>query len=182
MGRQRIRLPPIALPKRWLASTLRGESVSADWSHAERANLAEACDSTGWLPLLEMRQLPPNYAAVLARCELARDGLGLPIDAAVLRDLVERVRGLLTRHPLGWHDDSPGGAGRYDIYTADLYLFVQPLVASAILYRYLAMRGRGIDSNCAWSSVSARNGAAFTQSIHRCAGGLLDDRAGALAV
>lgn len=134
------------------------------WSNLERANLADACDSTAWIPLLEQRQLPANYAAVLARCELARDALGLPIDGATLRDLAERTGRLLTRHPLGWHDDSPLDAGRYDIYTADLYLFVQPLVAATAFAAQL--RGpwqRGITSVLSLvEMIGARNGAAFT--------------------
>lgn len=139
-------------------------TVLAGWSEAERANLAEACDSSGWLPLLDLKQLPANYAAVLARCELARRALGLPIDDAILRDLVDRVRGLLTRHPLGWHDDSPIGAGRYDIYTADLYLFVQPLIAAPEFAAQLADPWqRGVASVLELAEkIGARNGAAFT--------------------
>lgn len=138
--------------------------VTEGWSDAERANVADACDSTGWLPLLDQKQLPANYAAVLARCELARAALGLAIDDAVLRDLVDRVHGLLTRHPHGWHDDSPVGAGRYDIYTADLYLFLQPLVAADAFAAQLAEPWqRGVHSVLQLvEQIGARNGAAFT--------------------
>lgn len=90
-----------------------------------RAELVEACDSTSWIELLD-GVLPANYAAVLARCELARRALGLPVDGAVVDDLVERTRGLLTRNPAGYLDDSEDGrSGRYDIYSVDVYLFTE---------------------------------------------------------
>ena len=59
------------------------------------ANVAEACDSTSFIPLLLDGKLPRNYAAVLARCELARRRLGLLDDEAALDDLVARTTELL---------------------------------------------------------------------------------------
>ena len=39
---------------------------------SQRDEVARACDSTDWLPLLDAG-LPRNYSAVLARCEAGRD-------------------------------------------------------------------------------------------------------------
>jgi glycosyltransferase involved in cell wall biosynthesis len=135
----------------------------ADFSEAERANLAEACDSTSWCALLDAGQLPANYAAVLARCEVARSRLGLAIDGARLDRLIERTVALLTRSALGWHDDSPVHAGRYDIYLADLYLFLEPLAEDAVFApRLAAAWARGARSAIGLvERVGARNGAAF---------------------
>lgn len=87
-------------------------------------NVAEACDSTSFIPLLHDAKLPRNYAAVLARCELARQRLGLLDDTDTLDDLVVRTADLLAP---GYLDDSQSRIGRYDIYTADSYLFTEPL-------------------------------------------------------
>lgn len=96
------------------------------WSGAERDELLAAVDSTSWLPLLD-EGLPANYAAVLARCELARAALGLEVDPGVLDDLLARTRRLLSANPGGHLDDSgAAGEGRYDVYTADVYLFCEP--------------------------------------------------------
>ncbi len=94
---------------------------------ADRAEIAEAADSTEWIPLLEEGVLPRNYAVVLARCELARQALGLDVDGAVLEGLVERVAALLSEHPEGWLDDSGAHRGQVDMYTVDAYLFAEPL-------------------------------------------------------
>lgn len=84
----------------------------------------EACDSTSFVPLLLEGKLPRNYAAVLARCELARQQLGLLDDDRALVDLLRRTEELLAP---GYLDDSQSGIGRYDIYTADIYLFTEVL-------------------------------------------------------
>jgi glycosyltransferase involved in cell wall biosynthesis len=90
-------------------------------------NLAAACDSTSFIDLLRQRQLPRNYAAVLARCEVARARLGLiEPDSDVLGDLLERTARLLRGNPHGYLDDSHTRSARYDIYTADIYLFTEP--------------------------------------------------------
>jgi hypothetical protein len=103
-------------------------SLLATMPDAARSDVLEACDSTDWIELLDTGLLPANYAAVLARCELARADLGMATDATVLDGLVERVAALLDRNPVGYLDDSPDGRGnRYDIYTADIYLFTEPL-------------------------------------------------------
>ena len=94
-----------------------------------RAEVAQAVDSRDWVELLDAGGLPRNYAAVLARCELDRDALGLVDDRAALDGLVERVRELLGEHPAGLLDDSTDRAGRYDIYSADVWLFCEPLAS-----------------------------------------------------
>lgn len=96
------------------------------WPEELRDNLAAAVDSTDWVPLLD-EGLPRNYAAVLARCELARRDLGLPVDDAMFTDLLRRTREMLQRNPLHFLDDSTGGVGRTDIYTVDVWHFTEPL-------------------------------------------------------
>jgi hypothetical protein len=92
----------------------------------QRAAVATACDSTAWIPMLD-GALPRNYAAVLARCELARSALGLDIDDTVVAELLERAHALMSANPGGWLDDSEDGLGhRYDMYTIDLVLFTEP--------------------------------------------------------
>ena len=93
---------------------------------AMRENLAAACDSSSWIELLDGGSLPRNYAAVLGRCELARYRLGLLDDDRAARALAARTGLLLTEHG-GFLDDSRSNIGRYDIYTADIYLFTEPM-------------------------------------------------------
>ncbi len=91
------------------------------------SNLSDACDSTDAIPALDRGTLPRNYAAVLARCEIARADLGLiSQDDEGLRRLLERTGEMLTDNTRGFLDDSRSGVGRYDIYTADVYLFTEP--------------------------------------------------------
>lgn len=159
-----------------------------------RDAVAEACDSTAWCALLDQGKLPANYAAVLLRCEAARRRLGLAVDPVLLASLLERVERLVTRSAHGWHDDSPLHAGRYDIYTADLYLFLEPLLALPdVAARLEAPWRRGVASVLDLvASCGATNGAAFawgrsTGALSLCltvelgalavAGGLADDAA-----
>ena len=89
---------------------------------AGREQVRAATDSSDWLELLDAEVLPRNYAAVLTRCELARERLGLSEGGGALEALLPRVRGMLGGHL----DDSNAGIGRYDIYTVDLHLFCEP--------------------------------------------------------
>ncbi|MGZ4728376.1 MAG: hypothetical protein ACXWB2_11700 [Acidimicrobiales bacterium] len=98
----------------------------ADWDQAARDNLAEACDSSTWIPLLD-QGLPRNYAAVLSRCEVGRHALGLLDDESVVDGLIGRARDLLSSNRLRYLDDSTHHIGRYDIYAADVWLFTEPL-------------------------------------------------------
>lgn len=91
--------------------------------------VALAVDSSDWLELLDAQVLPRNYAGVLSRCELGRVSLGLVTDTARLDDLVARVRRVLGDNPRFALDDSNDRIGRYDIYTADVWLFTEPLAA-----------------------------------------------------
>ena len=98
-------------------------TVLAPLTPAQRDDVALATDSLDWLELLDEGLLPRNYAAVLARCEHARQSLGLVDHSSALDDLLDRVRDLLG----GYLDDSNGQIGRYDVYTVDIYLFCEPL-------------------------------------------------------
>lgn len=94
-----------------------------------RDAVAAACDSSDWVELLDSGLLPRNYAAVLARVELARHRLGLTGETARLDDLVGRTVGLLGANPYRYLDDSNRRIGRYDIYTVDVWLFCEPLAS-----------------------------------------------------
>ena len=121
------------------------------------AELHEACDSTSFLPAMAEGRLPRNYAAVLLRCEAARERLGLDVDEAVVADLVERTRSMLDANPGGFLDDSHSGIGRYDIYTGDIYLFTEPVAD-----RLGAVWTRGARAALDLvERVEATNGAAF---------------------
>lgn len=98
----------------------------ATMDEAQRAELERAVDSSDWLELLDGGHLPRNYAAVLARCEKGRVDLGLTDDDR-LSSLVDRVREVLDENPRRALDDSNDRVGRYDIYTADVWLFCEPL-------------------------------------------------------
>ena len=104
-----------------------GNALLSGLSSSQAEQVALAVDSSDWLELLDAEVLPRNYAGVLARCELGRVRLGLVDDTGGLDDLVERVCGVLGANPLGALDDSNDASGRYDIYTADVWLFTEPL-------------------------------------------------------
>ncbi|MGH0038533.1 MAG: hypothetical protein ACQGVK_26150 [Myxococcota bacterium] len=104
-----------------------GNPLTEGWSEAERGNLAAACDSSGWVKIHDQGLLPRNYAAVLARCEEARRRLELAVDPALRERLVAATGELLAAHPRGYLDDSRSRIGRFDIYSADVYLFTETL-------------------------------------------------------
>lgn len=121
-------------------------------------HLAEACDSTAAIAGLDDGTLPRNYATVLARCEVARSRLGLiPDDDRRLVDLVDRTRRLFASNERGFLDDSRTGIGRYDIYTADVYLFTEPF-AERIGPAWTTGAAAAVDLV---DRVGASNGAAF---------------------
>jgi len=149
-------------------------SMVARLDDAARAQVALACDSSEWIPLLDERILPQNYAAVLARCELARLRLGLIDDPAAVDDLTERVRTLLSVNPGRHLDDSVHGIGRYDIYTADVWLFTEPLAdrlgplwvdglrtAVELVERTISSDGTAV----AWGRSTGSLGAALTVEL-----------------
>ena len=99
------------------------------FTEAELENVRLAVDSTNiYNPeTQQLRGQPNNYWAVLARCEFARQRLGLLPDDTILNTALEQVRKLMFRNPLGFFDDDREGGGRYDSYTADVHLFTEPL-------------------------------------------------------
>ena len=104
-----------------------GNPLLASLADAQRDELAKAVDSSDWVELLDTGVLPRNYAGVLSRCALGQLRLGLVDDDATLDRLVQRLAALLGENAHGALDDSSNGIGRYDIYSADVWLFVQPL-------------------------------------------------------
>ena len=104
-----------------------GNPLLAGLTDAQREQVAIAVDSSDWLELLDAGVLPRNYAGVLSRCELGRVQLGLVADTTRLDELVARVAGVLGENPRRALDDSNDRIGRYDIYTADVWLFTEPL-------------------------------------------------------
>ena len=123
---------------------------------AERAQIAEGCDSRHTLKQMAAG-LSPNYTAVMARCETGRRQLGLPVDTALLDDLVERTRVLLTTHRGGYLDDSAQRAGHFDIYSIDIYLFTEPFADRL----GPAWRSGAVNALELAERVSSRNGAAI---------------------
>jgi glycosyltransferase involved in cell wall biosynthesis len=93
------------------------------------AELKKAVDATELLAQLQSPGGGPanNYWGVLARCEEARRRLGLLGDESVLESAVVKTRQILFANPYGFFDDSKSGHGRFDSYSADLLLFVEPL-------------------------------------------------------
>lgn len=99
-----------------------------DFSESELQNLREAIDSTHiYIPETgQLTMVAQNYWAVLARCEFARQRLGVLEDTFFLDLSLAKTREILSENPLGYFDDSPEGVGRYDSYSADMYLFTEP--------------------------------------------------------
>jgi hypothetical protein len=133
-------------------------TLLSDFDGEQRANLAMACDSTSWIGMLD-EGLPANYAAVLARCEVARRALRLPVDETALGGLLERTSRLIRSDDAGFIDDSEDGNGaRYDIYSADVYLFTEPFASE--LDPFWADGARNVAATV--RAVASRNGAAVT--------------------
>ncbi|HEU5152103.1 MAG TPA: hypothetical protein VFU19_16535 [Iamia sp.] len=104
-----------------------GNPLLATLDDDQRGQLVTAVDSSDWVELLDTGVLPRNYAGVLSRCALGQLRLGLVDDDGTLDRLVTRLADLLGEKPSGALDDSNDRIGRYDIYSADVWLFVQPL-------------------------------------------------------
>jgi hypothetical protein len=101
-------------------------SLLATASQRQLDQLILACDATAAASALRAGRMSRNYAAVLARCEVARQNLGLPCDVSLRDEMLERTSRMLAKR-IGRFDDSHSGNGRYDLYTADIYLFCEPL-------------------------------------------------------
>jgi hypothetical protein len=101
----------------------------AGLTQAQRDNLAAAVDSTHVFDpkSCELIGLPNNYWAVLARCELDRQKLGLLKDDAILQRCIEKIRSLLAANPVGFFDDSVDLTDRFDLYSWDTHLFLEPM-------------------------------------------------------
>lgn len=103
--------------------------VLQDFSATERENIAQACDSSH---IFNQRGRPlggrpNNYWGVLARCEYGRQQLGLLRDSSILDHALAQINQVMFSNPLGFFDDSHNLDGRYDIYSGDTYLFLEPL-------------------------------------------------------
>ena len=107
----------------------RGNSLLDSLDERQRDNLAAAIDSTDVFDAEagDLKGLPNNYWAVLARCEHARRQLGMLDDDRLLKLAMSRVEEVLFANSKGFFDDSPGLRGRFDIYSADVHLFLEPL-------------------------------------------------------
>jgi hypothetical protein len=139
-----------------------GNPLLAPLTAGQRKQIEAGFDSRHILAKLAAG-LSPNYNAVLARCEAARQRLGLPVDEAMVDDLIARTETLLAS---GYLDDSAGGAGHFDIYTVDSYLFTETLADRlGDVWRSGAVKALDLAE-----SVCARNGAAI--SWGRSAGAL----------
>lgn len=101
--------------------------ITEGWPRDRLDNLARAIDSTGYVEYFDAGFFPKNFAAVLARCEHARAAIGVDIDETIRDRLVAQLTEVMDASPTGYLDDSQTGIGRYDIYTADVYLFTLPL-------------------------------------------------------
>jgi len=106
-----------------------GNPLLADFTDMERENIRAAVDSTRIYDpeTQQLRNMPNNFWAVLARCEFARQRLGLLQDDSILKKTVEQLDHLLFHNPLGYFDDDTEDRGRYDIYSADTHLFCEPI-------------------------------------------------------
>lgn len=130
-----------------------GNPLLAPLNDAQRQQIEAGFDSRHTLAKLAAG-LSPNYYAVLARCESARQRLGLPVDDAVLDDLIARTGTLLAS---GYLDDSAQGEGHFDIYTVDIYLFTETLAGRlGDVWRSGAVKVLDLAE-----SVCTRNGAAI---------------------
>lgn len=103
--------------------------VLAGMTDEELSSLARVVDTTSiYDPATQsVGGYPGNYWAVLARAELARERLGLLRDGTILEVCIGKLNALLKASTLGYFDDSTGGLGRYDIYSPDVMLFLEPL-------------------------------------------------------
>jgi len=107
-----------------------GNPLLEPLTDVQRAEIYKAVDSTamfqpdggGSIP-----GYPNNYWGVLGRCEKARQNLGILEDDTILSTCLEKLDTLLFTNPLGFLDDAQDAIGRYDIYSFDIHLFIEPL-------------------------------------------------------
>lgn len=104
-----------------------GNLLLRELSLDQRNEVALACDSTVIYEGSGKLNRRPNYWAVLARTELARQRLGLLASPDLLEESIARIVQLLSVNPHGFFDDSPDALGCYDIYSGEMALFLEPL-------------------------------------------------------
>jgi len=107
-----------------------GNPLLEGFSDAERENIRVATDSTDiYDPENNALRgfLLNNFWVVLARCEFARQQLGILEDDTVLKKSIERLEHWLFQNPSGFFDDGLKANGRYDIYSGDAHLFAEPI-------------------------------------------------------
>lgn len=108
---------------------LGGFQALEGFSEADLENLRQAVDTTHIFKP-DTRTITVgarNYWFVLARAEYLRQKLGVLPDATILNTCIAQTREMLSENPTGFFDDSSEGQGRYDSYSADIYLFLEPL-------------------------------------------------------
>jgi len=95
----------------------------------QRRSVAAACDTSSvYDPQTDsIPGYPGNYWAVLARGEFNRQSLGLLDDDTILAKAVGHCDCTMRRNENGFFDDSVNSFGRFDIYSADMCLFTEPL-------------------------------------------------------
>lgn len=100
-------------------------------TEAQRGEIFKAVDSTAMFERTEdggsIGGYPNNYWGVLGRCEIGRQRLGILEDEHILKTCLQKLESLLFTNPLGFLDDAKEGFGRYDIYSFDIHLFIEPL-------------------------------------------------------
>lgn len=109
--------------------TFEANPLLKGFTEEERKNIAEGCDSSH-IRLQNGKPLggrPNNYWGVLARCEWGRLQLGLIKDRTLFDECLGKVKEFLALNPEFFWDDHQERKGRYDIYSADVLLFLKPL-------------------------------------------------------
>ncbi|HYE07224.1 MAG TPA: hypothetical protein VEL07_17045 [Planctomycetota bacterium] len=109
------------------AGAFAGNPLLAELGDAQRDAVRRAVDPK-MFDAVKRTIIPKanNYWLVLARCEYARERLGLAEDPSILALALERSRQELFRATSGFFDDSRPRYGRFDLYSYDVQLFAEP--------------------------------------------------------
>lgn len=120
-----------------------GNPLLAELSVAQRANVAEACDTSHiYKADGTIGEWSANYWMVLARAESARQRLGLLRDTAVLDAAVAHCRQVLLQSSDDYFDDSATKVGRYDHYMTVVVAVLRPLASHLPAAPYRAWLAR----------------------------------------
>lgn len=96
-------------------------------SAEQRANLAEACDTSHiYREDGTIGEWSANYWMVLARVEFARQRLGLLRSASIMDAALQQCRRRLLEQTEDYFDDSATGVGRYDNYSMGVMNLCKP--------------------------------------------------------